>query len=48
MPYFECDGCGQLVSVGELERTELHEHCPVCEAQTTWTLAFEDEAGVSF
>lgn len=48
MPYFECAVCGQLASVSELERTELREYCPGCEAETTWTLAFESDAGVSF
>lgn len=48
MPYFECTECGQLANVSNLEQSELREHCPVCEQQTTWTVAFEDDAGVSF
>lgn len=48
MPYFECVECGQMVTLGEHERSELYQHCPSCERHTTWTLAFVDETGVSF
>lgn len=48
MPYFECTACGQLASVSEHERSELYQHCPACETQTTWRIAFADESGVSF
>ena len=48
MPYFECSGCGQMANVDALERSELRQRCPVCEEQTTWTVAFESDSGVSF
>lgn len=48
MPYFECTGCGGMVNLETLETTERRQHCPVCEEQTTWEVAFESESGVSF
>lgn len=48
MPYFECAGCGQLVNLEDFEAEQRREHCPVCEEQTTWRVAFEAESGVSF
>lgn len=48
MPYFECSDCGQMASIGEHERSSLYQHCPSCDTQTAWTLAFVDESGVSF
>lgn len=47
MPYFECRGCGQLAELGRLETTDLRQHCPVCDEQTTWSIAFEADSGVS-
>ncbi|QLG61398.1 hypothetical protein [Halorarum salinum] len=48
MPYFECANCGLLADVGTFERTELRQHCPECDEQTTWTVAFDSDRGVSF
>ncbi|SEP13783.1 hypothetical protein SAMN04487948_11626 [Halogranum amylolyticum] len=48
MPYFECTECGQLATIGSFERSELRQHCPVCETQTVWEVAFESDSGVSF
>lgn len=48
MPYFECSTCGQLAEIGDLEHSSLRQYCPVCETQTTWSIAFEDESGVTF
>lgn len=49
MPYFECSECGQMLNVVGVERSSVHQECPVCEEMTEWSLAFVDEdQGVSF
>lgn len=49
MTYFECEGCGHLADFVRFDTRERWEHCPVCERQTRWTIAFEDrDAGVTF
>lgn len=48
MPYFECEGCGQLANLTTFDASELREHCPVCGETTTWRVAFESDEGVSF
>jgi uncharacterized paraquat-inducible protein A len=48
MPYFECTECGQLANLGTLEHSSLRQHCPVCDEETTWTVAFDSGEGVSF
>lgn len=49
MTQFECEGCGAMLRLLEIERSSLRRHCPVCEAETRWTTAFEDhDRGVSY
>jgi hypothetical protein len=45
--YYECEGCGQMTTLVGCERSVTVRPCPVCEAQTRWSTAFEGE-GVSF
>jgi len=47
MTYFSCEECGQLVDLQTLDEEPRRDHCPVCEEQTVWTVAFAGE-GVSF
>lgn len=49
MTYFECTECGELGRFLQLDRREFHATCPRCDAETRWTVAFDDrEQGVSF
>lgn len=49
MTLFECEGCGELVRLLEIERSSLRQSCPVCEEDTLWTVAFEERGqGVSY
>lgn len=48
VPYFECGGCGRLVNLNRHDRGEVRQPCPACDRETTWTLAFDEEEGVSF
>lgn len=48
MPYYECAGCGGMVNLEAHDGGERRGHCPACEEETTWRLAFESEGGVSF
>lgn len=49
MTQFECDGCGTMMRLLEIERSSLRQYCSVCAAETRWTTAFEEhDRGVSF
>lgn len=45
MTYYECADCGQLGTFVGVERSPIARECPVCEAVTSWDLAFVDEDG---
>ena len=49
MTQFECSECGQMARFVEIEQSTLRRHCPVCESETHWMIAFEEsDQGVSF
>lgn len=48
MPRFECQGCGVTAELNVFEADSLRQPCPECGEQTTWTVAFDAEEGVSF
>jgi transcription elongation factor Elf1 len=47
MTYYECDGCGQLATFVDTQRSQFARECPVCEERTQWAVAFSEE-GVSY
>lgn len=48
MPYFECQGCGDMANLSRFDRRQVRQPCPSCGEETTWRVSFESEEGVSF